>query len=84
MKKKMAQNIHLVTTIVAIMAILKIKYIWILLEHNCCNYGNSETKQIQLTPDDNCCNCGNCGKKKTNMNPGDNNCRNYGNSEKSW
>ena len=40
----MAQNIHLVTTIVAIMAILKIKYIWILLEHNCCNYGNSETK----------------------------------------
>ena len=50
----MAQKIHLVTTIVAIMAILKKKkkkHIWILLEHNCCNYGNSEKKRIQLTPD---------------------------------
>ena len=33
------------------MAILNKTNIWILLEHNCCNYGNSE-KKIQLTPDD--------------------------------
>ena len=59
----MAQNIHLVTTIVAIMAILKIKYIWVLLEHNCCNYGNSETKDTVDSWWHNCCNCGNCGKK---------------------
>ena len=90
----MAQNIHLVTTIVAIMAILKIKYIWILLEHNCCNYGNSETKDTVDSWWHNCCNCGNCGKKQIWLpvttvvaimailkNPGDINCRNYGNFE---
>ena len=67
-----------VTTIVAIMAILKNPG-----DINCRNYGNSEDKKIygslfitifaimailkkiQLTPDDsNCCNCGNCGKNK--------------------
>ena len=67
-----------VTTIVAIMAILKNPD-----DINCRNYGNSEDKKIygslfitifaimailkkiQLTPDDsNCCNCGNCGKKQ--------------------
>ena len=90
----MAQNIHLVTTIVAIMAIWKIKYIWILLEHNCCNYGNSETKDTVYSWWHTCCNCGNCGKKKYESrwqqlsqlwqfwkNPGDINCRNYGNFE---
>ena len=87
----MAQNIHLVTTIVAIMAILKIKYIWILLEHNCCNYGNSETKDTVDSWWHNCCNC---GKKQIWIpvttvvaimailkNPGDINCHNYGNFE---
>ena len=60
----MAQNIHLVTTIVAIMAILKKNiYIWNLLQHNCCNYGNSETKDTVDSWWHNCCNCGNCGKK---------------------
>ena len=81
------------TTIVAIIAILKIKYIWILLEHNCCNYGNSETKDTVDSWWHNCCNC---GKKKKQIwipvttvvaimailkNPGDINCRNYGNFE---
>ena len=69
------------TTIVAIMAILKNPG-----DINCCNYGNSEDKKIygslsitivaimailkkiQLTPDDsNCCNCGNCGKKQISI-----------------
>ena len=45
------------------MAILKIKYIWILLEHNCCNYCNSETKDTVDSWWHNCCNCGNCEKK---------------------
>ena len=67
-------------------------YIWILLEHNCCNYGNSETKDTVDSWWHNCCNCG----KKNQIwipvttvvaimailkNPGDINCRNYGNSE---
>ena len=89
----MAQNIHLVTTVVAIMAILK-KNIWILLEHNCCNCGNSEKKDTVDSWWHNCCNCGNCGKKQIWIpvttivafmailkNSGDINCRNYGNFE---
>ena len=66
------------TTVVAIMAILKNPG-----DINCRNYGNFEDKtiygslfitiaaimailkKVQLTPDDsNCCNCGNCGRNK--------------------
>ena len=33
-------------------------YIWNLLQHNCCNYGNSETKDTVDSWWHNCCNCG--------------------------
>ena len=83
MKKKMAQNIHLVTTIVAIMAILK-KNIYGTFYSIIVAIMAILKQRIQLTPDDTIVAIVAIVEKKTNMNPGDNSCRNYGNSEKSW
>ena len=85
-----------VTTIVAIMAILKNPG-----DINCCNYGNFEGKKYMDPFSSQLSQLWQFWKRnswllmttiaaivaiveKTNTNPGDNNCRNCGNSEKSW